>query len=1292
MTQQVNKITYHQQVTYCGKPRCRRCREGIGHGPYWYAYQTVNGQTTRTYIGKELPSEVQSYPEASLTPSGDSAVALHPSVRTPQETAADNVVLRISTLGQFRLEKRGQARSKLKNRSWHVIDEAAWQQRSVRALLAYLICCPDRRSTRSQAIAALWPDDDLTAARSALNKTLNVLRKVLGHPSVKPGQTSQSDQVERFRTDGDWFILGEQERVWIDVDEFEKLAQQVELADSQSPAYEELLQKTITLYSGDFLPEERSAEWVMTRRQALRRKWIELLLTLSNWHMAHNQYAQAINVLNSLLVKDPTNELAIQQLMISLMYLKRRGEALRAYQRFENTLLRDYKATPAPETLNLYQVVRSGEGLPDRNIFAALPLPLTSESIQPPPDSLANPSPILRFRHRAITSPLSEPIGRAHAGTLIGRDAELQLLRTMLQHVERNARLQLGSSRRVGSIPLDTQRQPQLLFLKGDAGIGKTRLAEELGRDAQRSGWSVIWNHIYNQESGVPYRVWIEALRKILGASTNVVSLLGMESLRALSTLPGLLDLLPPDIHPDLTPHMLLPEQARYVLYNAVCDLLKKTSENGPLMIVLDDIQWADVSSYELLGHLARQLTGYPIVFFATCRESEIPKDNSHPLRKLILEMQREHTIRTLDIEPLSPEQIKLLVTSLSNLSEETVTHIQTYAAGNPFFAEELARSPKETLPVTITEALGYRMKHLKPKCRELLAHAAVLGGSFELPIVCMMETGSDIDEDDVILPLLEEALEAKVLTDEGSGTRITYHFWHPLLVTYLYEEGLSSMRRARLHRRAADAILYMNKGREEDVAATVTIHLERAGADAEKIAHYAELAGNNAYVISAYADAATHYQKVVDYLETVQVESEVPRLISLLERLAECTVNSGGNYGKVCDIFMGILELRRRYKQATVEPQEEARIQALLWDQISWTWRYRGDIRRAWECLYHGEQLLTSAGIAGGPVWARLYYTRGNIYQSEGLYDRALDSMQQAASLFEASQKQSIAPAPSGRSKTQIQRIIDGDPDLLGRIQRHIGAIVVDMGQLSLALEYQNQALAFFEHSGELRQIAHLSCNIGFIHLKMAEYEQAAAALRLALNRAEQMRDLALLSLVHSNLGELGAAVGNLDEAEKQYNSALKLNSLLEDPQYMSKWNSGLAGILQERGNLQGAASCIYTAFSTARAMHNAPCIGQALVALGNLRIAQSMSENLEKQRRILLLSHAQQDIERALELGVEAEVRMKGQLALAQITLLRSQPQQASAVLEQVRSEAKKSEHLQIVRRVDVLLSQIK
>src|SRR5260370_26492536 len=119
-----SKITYHQQVSYCGKPHCRRCREGIGHGPYWYAYQTVNGRTTRTYVGKNPPVEMQM-----------AAGETRESLRTPELAG---VVVRLYALGHFRLEDRDE------QQQWQPVTDATRQQKPVRSLLQCLIRSPGR--------------------------------------------------------------------------------------------------------------------------------------------------------------------------------------------------------------------------------------------------------------------------------------------------------------------------------------------------------------------------------------------------------------------------------------------------------------------------------------------------------------------------------------------------------------------------------------------------------------------------------------------------------------------------------------------------------------------------------------------------------------------------------------------------------------------------------------------------------------------------------------------------------------------------------------------------------------------------------------------------------------------------------------------------------------------------------------------------------------------------------------------------------------------------------------------
>ncbi len=243
-------------------------------------------------------------------------------------------------------------------------------------------------------------------------------------------------------------------------------------------------------------------------------------------------------------------------------------------------------------------------------------------------------------------------------------------------------------------LPLDTRRHPQWMLLLGEAGIGKTRLIEEVGGEAQQQGWGVIWSRMYAQESSIPYRQWIEILRNAaLQGLWQMQEIQGMQERQPDVFAP--LGILLPELYGDglhqqhmSHPPSLSPQQEQQRLWEAVLALFTLMSRKRPLLVVLDDLQWADSSSCELLGYLARRLSGQPVQFIGACRESELAPN--HVLHGLIAHMQREHTITTLAIEPMTDAQIRLLV---GHLSEDMVGYIQRQAAGNPFFAEELALS-----------------------------------------------------------------------------------------------------------------------------------------------------------------------------------------------------------------------------------------------------------------------------------------------------------------------------------------------------------------------------------------------------------------------------------------------------------------------------------------------------------------------------------------------------------------------------------------------------------------------
>ncbi len=1071
-------VTYRQQANFCGKPRCRKCRDGIGHGPYWYAFHvTADGRKERVYIGKNLPPGVMNL--ESLNNQGGGK--------------------------------------------------------------------PPYLTTK--------PSTD---------------------PRGRPGDVEQYGEID---------------------------------------------------------------------------------------------------ALDRLLAADPGNEGVLQRLVLALALAKRRGEALRACQRFFNTI-HERRLVPSQETQALYEAVQRGGDL--------------SQFISPEDDSSTARSPSGSMDSaRSSASPSTEQphFGRSNQSPLVGRDRERETLRQLLRVTE--SALQHGGNggaeQKQGKVSVAIAlERPRLQFiaLMGESGIGKTRLAEETARVALRDGWTVVWSHAYAQESGIPYRMWSETLRGLLeqGIWRPEEMIAEQQTLEHIYTplktlLPELQEWWPQDeVRDSPAPYNhnpLSPEQEQARLREAVYELLTNLSTTAPMLIVLDDVQWADGSSCEMLGYLARRLQGYPIALLATCRETELAANTM--LHSLLAHMQREQAVEYARVEPLTDAQIATLV---AHLPGTLVQHIQAQAAGNPFFAEELAFSLRsgqgergapgdETpeLPKTITAALNQRVLRLSSHCQQLLGRAAVLGGSFSLPLISAMETGANATDEDSMLDLLDEALRLGVLTEEGTGTRITYRFWHPLLASHLYT-AQSAARRARLHRRAAEALQQIYAGREDEQAAAITGHLLKGGGEATQIAHFAQLAANYAYALSAYPEAEHYYRLTVKYVEAAdpqhgrqQPGRPLPpetsaRLTFVLERMAEC-MRIQGKFQEARQLFERVLEVRNQQGSASSSAldKQEAQVQALLWGEIGWTWRYTGDSLRAWQCCERGEQVLREAGITSGPAPARLRFQQGSLRWQEGKYEEAYRLVSEALQLFDHVQPQ---PASDVANLTRIRSTLLGDPVDVGRARALLGALAYNLGQYDEALRHLNTALVIYEKYDRQREIAHGCCNIGYTHMKLGHYSQANIFLQRSFALAERIGDVPLTSVVLHIFGLLAESSdeGGNEEAERYYRRALALAEQINDREYLSAWRADLGSALMKRGKLEDAAAAIQQGLRIARAIHNIPCIAHALVALGNLRIVQARTSGDARY-----LKRARTTLHRALALpGLDSENRISGQAALAEVEQIAS------------------------------------
>ncbi len=1365
-----SKVTYRQQYTRCGKERCRKCKESAGHGPYWYAYWSENGRTISKYIGIRLPSHIEiTRRQAKETEDSQEISPVEPQLITPGKENATppdinsglplrlpTQVLRVHVLGQFRVDR-------LQCNEWQVVVNRTLRRRRARALLGCLLSQPGHRLGREQAMEALWPDLDMETAANRLNGAVHELRQILEPELARPAASRM------LRLERDVLELADRSQIWIDADVFENLLNEANsigvrnnndtesyqnLSQSDAEQIERLLEDAAALYDGDYLLEELYSEWATPRREALRRGWIGLLLRLAELREKRGALAAAMEPLNRLLATDPTDETAVQRLMLLLTQLDRRGEALNTYRLLATRLQHNFDSEPLPETRELYEKLRMGH-----IIKVSQPKILTAQiahehehaslekhllqATDPRAQSISAAGD-QAIPHILATFASTSQSGRYNQSPLVGRVRELDTMRQILRFIEETpqAFLPIDPDNEHSLSPEEARRgemrKPHVLLLMGDAGIGKTRLAEELSHEAKINGWSVAWTRAYEQEGTVPYRAWIELLRTLLKQVPVdvLVASAGIRSkeetptsihytptiLERLSTLlPELRDLLPQNGKTYLP---LPPEQERLHLWEATLGLLDTLSKNTPLLLVLDDLHWTDGSSHELLAYLTRHIQDQRILLLATCRDIELAP--SHGLRSLIADLRREQAIYTLIIQPLTQAQIGSLI---AHLPQNVVQSIQTRAAGNPFFAEELARvsesmqvippriqhpergvhaqasthynerrrevsTTSSALPEGIAAVLDRRLGRLSNVCQTLLGKASVLGGSFEFNQLLFM---ANEHHEDAILDLLEEALRAGLLTEEGTGARITYHFWHPLIVNHLYER-LSAARCAQLHRRAANALLHTYLGHEEEVAAAITHHLSKGGADAAQIAYYAELTGAQAYSLSAYAEAEQYYLLATKTLtrgmlplEMSTDETEIHKVVRsianplhiarLLERVCECCIVQG-NFEEARKYYEGILELRKQQPPiaSEAESKQEAQIQALIWREIGRTWASNGDYEQSYECYKRGTQVMRDAGVTSGAAWACIHLQYGSIRNLEGSYDEArryvleaLDMLEEAIQQRKVSQGNASTAQPSSvESKihqflTRTERAAMGDVLEVGRAHELLGIIAASIGQFTEALTHLYRALAIFEQHDLVIEMVKVCSNLGAVHAVKSENSVAYSYMNRSLELAERMSNLPIIALTTGNLGEMAARAGDLLKAEEWLRRSLAIAERTNELEHQCWANISLAVALQDQGNLQGAATGIRRSLAIARTMKSARNIGGALIALADLRVVQAIiafqlqSSNSTQYKAHLspmctrLLLRARSTALRAIQVeGLESELVVEGQVILASIYFL--------------------------------------
>jgi class 3 adenylate cyclase len=449
----------------------------------------------------------------------------------------------------------------------------------------------------------------------------------------------------------------------------------------------------------------------------------------------------------------------------------------------------------------------------------------------------------------------------------------------------------------------------RLVLLGGEAGVGKTSLSAQLAVHAHEHGATVLYGRC-EEDLGVPYLPWTQALDHYVEHATELVlrRYAGRHGGDLARLVPNLARRLPGLEEPRQGD----PETERYALYAAVHGLLEVAAEQEPLLLILDDLHWADGPTLSLLRHVAGADRSRAMMVMGTYRDTDLAREGT--LTRLLADLHREQGVKRLTLEGLRADDVTALIESAvgHELDEEgralalKITH---ETDGNPFFAGELLRHLDESgaitrddrgrwrltgeiatlgLPQSVREVIGRRVARLGSDGGTVLSAASVIGREFEIDLLLAVVELPEAQ----VLDLLEQAESASLLK-EHSERAGRFAFAHALIEYTLYEE-LGGVRRARLHRRVAEA-LEAQWGETGERLGELAFHWAEAGStvENEKAIRYAELAARLALEQLAPAEAVRLYGQALALLDQSPGEDRA-RHCELLVGLGEAQQQAG--------------------------------------------------------------------------------------------------------------------------------------------------------------------------------------------------------------------------------------------------------------------------------------------------------------------------------------------------------------------------------------------------------------
>jgi hypothetical protein len=435
------------------------------------------------------------------------------------------------------------------------------------------------------------------------------------------------------------------------------------------------------------------------------------------------------------------------------------------------------------------------------------------------------------------------------------------------------------------------ERRPNVVLLAGEPGIGKTTLAAQAARAAHAECGTVLFGHC-TEDLGAPYQPWIEALRHLIEHAPQElldahVERHGGAVARIVPALTQRTQAAPLDVSAD-------PDSERFLLLEAVSGLLAATATENPVVVVLDDFQWADNASVQLVRHLAGATSSSSLLLLVTYRDSDIGR--GHPLTALVGDLPRITTTVRFTLHGLDDQEFVELVEGIAGHEMDEnglgfVHAIHRETDGNPFFTTEMLRHLWETgaivlehgryvlsapidaagLPSSIRDVVGRRVERLGDEPARVLTAASVIGREFDLGVLADVTESSE----DELLDLMDEMVSASLVVEHPDVPGL-YRFEHALIQHTLYQD-LGTTRRQRMHQRVAEALERAGASSTRPAAELARHWLAATRpTDVNKALEYVREAGQEALDALAPDDAMSWFTQGLELADRSGVDDEL--------------------------------------------------------------------------------------------------------------------------------------------------------------------------------------------------------------------------------------------------------------------------------------------------------------------------------------------------------------------------------------------------------------------------------